>query len=68
MVRNTERVVGIVISTMLIIVQIVCLHLFDLQRKIIMNIDFISFAMGYVVAAVMFAMLFETVFGEMRED
>jgi hypothetical protein len=33
-----------------------------------MIIDFISFAMGYVVAAVMFAVLFESVFGEMRED
>jgi hypothetical protein len=32
-----------------------------------MNIDFISFAIGYVVAAVMFAMLFETVFGETND-
>jgi hypothetical protein len=32
-----------------------------------MNIDFISFAMGWVVAGVMFSVLFETVFGEMND-
>jgi hypothetical protein len=33
-----------------------------------MNIDFISFAMGWVAAAVLFATLFESVFGELRDE
>jgi len=32
-----------------------------------MTVDFISFVMGWVSAAILFAALFETVFGEMND-
>lgn len=32
-----------------------------------MTVDFISFVMGWVSAAILFATLFETVFGEMND-
>jgi len=32
-----------------------------------MTIDFISFVMGWVCAAILFATLFETVFGEIND-
>jgi hypothetical protein len=32
-----------------------------------MTIDFISFVMGWISAAILFATLFETVFGEMND-
>lgn len=33
-----------------------------------MTIDFGSVVLGWVMASVMFAVLFETVFGEMRDE
>jgi hypothetical protein len=33
-----------------------------------MTVDFISFVMGWISAAILFATLFETVFGELRDE